>query len=210
MGGKPVDWRPKFSVHRLGKAERWLILSTIPACECNSVLQSVSRFPKLLEVLTTHVQKPIRMTKKTPHQSTTNTFIWCSNFLISSKMPKARRSSRAGIKLSHHILCSLFSYLETRPGACNCHELWQHQGSVCQESNRSAVRNSPSQQTNLFHESANSLLRLKLDIKLFGKSMTYGSYCPSSSLQTNPTFSLHYMSKSSGSHLSTWRIITSH
>lgn len=96
------------------------------------------------------------------------------------------------------------------PGAYDCYNLWQDQCFLCQETNRGTVRNSISQQTNLFYKAANSLLCLKFCTKLFGASMTYGSSCPSSSSQTNPTCSLPYMRKRSGSHLSTWRIITSH
>lgn len=135
------------------------------------------------------------MWQKPPHQSPTNTCIWCNNLFWEVQSCQ---------RLQDHKKPGLNSPTPFRPCFYLEHALWQDQGFERQESKRGAARNSPSHKINLFSKAANSLLCLKLQGKLFGIRMTYGSCCPSAN---KPHLPLLPMSKCSGAHLSAWRII---
>lgn len=137
---------------------------------------------------------------KTPHQSPTNTFIWCSNlFWEVQSCPRLQDHKESGLK------CPTTSCPGFSPGSntwnMQCHK---DRGFVCQESQRGAVTNSSSHKINFFSKPANSLLCLKFQGELFGLRMTDGSCCPSAN---KPHLPLLPMSKCSGAHLSAWRII---
>lgn len=135
-----------------------------------------------------------------PPRSTTNTFIWCGNFLWQIQRCQRLQDHKELVLSSPTTFCTELGVF--LPGS-NIWSTQQGQGSACQGTG--AGRSSTSQQSDLFLQPANTLLCLKSHAKLLGTRVTLGSQCLPSSLQMNPTFSSSTWA--SGSHLSTRRII---
>lgn len=161
----------KSSIHRLGEASEDSGHNS--SCEFQRMPQSVRRFPKFLWVWThLHPQNPTMGQTPHIHHPQTLSFdavTYFGKFKVAKGCKSIKNEDLTFLQAS---VLDFFTW--------NMHG-HKEQSFVCQESQRAAIRNSSSHKINLFSKPANSLLCLKLQGKLFGIRMTYGS-------QTNPTF----------------------